>query len=128
MLKISGSYFYGNKISDYGLQYNRVDYTTFAKAFNHVLNNEIIENTANVGYWEGFNDCFETDDGDIEYYEIFQYYIVDDTDEVINLLDEAGETYFINEELGMVVWGVTHWGTGWDYVLTDIPCNCGNDF
>lgn len=128
MLKISGSYFYGKKISDFGLQYNRVDYATFAKAFNHVLNNAIIENTANVGYWEGFNDCFETDDGDIEYYEIFQYYIVDNTDEVVNLLDEAGETYFINEELDVIVWGVTHWGTSWDYVLTDIPCNCGNDF
>lgn len=28
--------------------------------------------------------------------------------------------FFYDEELEVYVWAVTHWGTGWDYVLTDI--------
>lgn len=53
--------------------------------------------------------------------EIFQYYIVSDSG--ARLLEEINEIVFYNEELDMYVWGVTHWGTSWDYVLTDIPCN-----
>lgn len=53
--------------------------------------------------------------------EIFQYYIVSDSG--AKLLEEINEIVFYNEELDMYVWGVTHWGTSWDYVLTDIKCN-----
>ena len=56
-------YFYGNKISDYGIQHGYVDYATLAKSFDCVLNNGIIENTAYIGYWEqvsGFVDNAET--------------------------------------------------------------------
>ena len=31
------------------------------------------------------------------------------------------------EELDMYIWCVTHWGTAWDYVLTDIPCEKSTD-
>ena len=50
--------------------------------------------------------------------EIFQYYIVDDNGAAI--LEEANEIVFYNEEFDIYIWGVTHWGTSWDYVLTDI--------
>ena len=53
--------------------------------------------------------------------EIYQYYIVSDNG--ARILKEINEIVFYNEELDMYVWGVTHWGTSWDYVLTDIPCN-----
>lgn len=53
--------------------------------------------------------------------EIFQYYIVSDNG--ARLLEEINEIVFYNEELDMYVWGVTHWGTSWDYVLTEIRCN-----
>lgn len=53
--------------------------------------------------------------------EIFQYFIVDS--QGAEILKECEEIVFYNEELDMYVWGVTHWGTSWDYVLTDIPCN-----
>lgn len=59
----------------------------------------------------------EQDYGD----EIYQYYIVSDNG--ARILKEINEIVFYNEELDMYVWGVTHWGTSWDYVLTDIPCN-----
>ena len=50
--------------------------------------------------------------------EIFQYYIVSYNG--VELLKEANEIIYYNETLDMYVWGVTHYGTSWDYVLTNI--------
>lgn len=50
--------------------------------------------------------------------EIFQYFIVSDSG--AEILQEAGEIVFYNDEIGLYVWGVTHYGTAWDYVLTNI--------
>lgn len=175
---VFGKYFYGNKISDYGLKNGRVDYATLAKAFDAVMNNDIIEKTCEIGYWEqtsgeidntseieSLEDELDSIDEKIEYIidfddefsenekekliaeleeeiteikqkieeleeeqapkEIFQYYIVSDVGATI--LEEFGEILFYNEELDMYVWGVTHYGTSWDYVLTNIPCKNVDD-
>lgn len=53
------------------------------------------------------------------YYEYYQEYIISENGAKI-LADYTGETVWYNDELGLYVWGVTHWGTGWNYVLTDI--------
>ena len=53
------------------------------------------------------------------YDEVFQYYIISDNGAEI-LREWTNELVWYNEELDMYVWGVTHWGTSWDYVLTDI--------
>lgn len=45
-------YYYGNAISEYGLENGRVDYGTLAKAFDAVLNNDIMKLTYDIGYWE----------------------------------------------------------------------------
>ena len=63
---------------------------------------------------------------DAHYEEIFQYYIISDNGAEI-LKDYTNEIVFYNEALDMYVWGVTHWGTSWDYVLTDIRLNCGEE-
>lgn len=157
---LHGEYFYGNKISDYGIEHGRLDYRTLAKAFDAVLNNEIIQKTYDVGYWEqesGFVDNTEEieeineqiselmlDNENDEHTEeieelqakveeleeeqensyneeIYQYYIV--SDHGARILEEINEIVFYNEELDMYVWGVTHYGTAWDYVLTDVKCN-----
>lgn len=171
-MKHHSRYFYGEKISDYGLENGYVDYQTLAKTFDCVLNNSIIQETYEIGYWEqesGFLDNTEeieklTDK--IEFYqeqiealeynaeekneeyineqidiingkiedlqeqideledlqgfveEIFQYYIV--SDRGAEILKEINEIVFYNDRLDMYVWGVTHYGTSWDYVLTDI--------
>ena len=109
-------YFYGNKISDYGLKNGYVDYRTLAKAFDAVLNNNIFE-AMDFGEWELESGC-DYDEENECYEDIFQYYIVDDNGAAI--LKEAGEIVYYNEKLDMYVWGVTHYGTSWDYVLTDI--------
>lgn len=54
--------------------------------------------------------------------EIFQWYIISDNGASI-LKDYTNEIVYYNSELDMYLWGVTHWGTSWDYVLTDIRIN-----
>lgn len=173
-MRVYGEYFCGNKVSEYGLQHNRVDYGTLAKAFDAVLNNDIRSTTCDIGYWEiisGFTnnsdeieeiedriqelenelakiqeyddlqliedkeeeltqkkDILEDKKQDLENEEyntgeIFQYYIVSNNG--ADILQEINEIVFFNEELDMYVWGVTHYGTAWSYVLTDIRCNTG---
>ena len=63
---------------------------------------------------------------DAHYEEIFQYFIISDNGAEI-LKDYTNEIVFYNEALDMYVWGVTHCGTSWNYVLTDIELNCGDE-
>lgn len=114
-----GKYFYGHEISEYGQKNGFVDYFTLSQAFNHVLNNEIIANTCNIGNWDLISGC-DYDEKNDEFIEIYQYYIV--SDRGADILTEFNEIVYYNESLDMYVWGITHFGTSWDYVLTDIPC------
>lgn len=111
-------YFYGNKISDYGLKNGYVDYRTLAKAFDAVLNNNIYGFVLeHIGDWD-LESGSDYDEETESYEDIYQYYIVDDNG--AEILKEAGEIVYYNEQLDMYLWGVTHYGTSWDYVLTDI--------
>ena len=165
-MTLKSIYFYGNKVSEYGIKNGYVDYATLAKAFDAVLNNNIMEQTADLGYWEqgsGMIDNSEeideireqideleeqitedsTEEQDEETSdkireleeqieelereqdepgEVFQWYIVSDPGS--RILEEAGEIVYYNETLDMYLWGVTHWGTSWDYVLTNIALDC----
>jgi myo-inositol-1-phosphate synthase len=158
-MKIYGTYFHGNKISDYGIKNGYVDYRTLARAFDAVLSNGLISKTADIGYWEqlssgvdeeeieNLREQLEQLEEEIEeleeqeqdasekeqekerieeeieelenyYPEIFQYFIVDNNG--AEILQDCGEIVFYNDELDLYIWGVTHWGTSWDYVLTNI--------
>ena len=50
----TSKYFYGNRISEYGLKNGYVDYRTLSQAFDAVLNNDIMHVTeaADIGYWD----------------------------------------------------------------------------
>ena len=159
MYKTKTEYFYGNKISDYGIQNGYVDYATLAKSFDAVLNNDIMGLTYDIGFWEQVSGTVDNseeieeleekrdeleDENDEspsqileneinilnekieeleneqdEQPEIFQYFIVDDWGG--RLLQDINEIVFYNEKLDMYLWGVTHYGTSWEYVLTNIP-------
>lgn len=172
MFNIYGEYFYGNKVSEYGLEHGYVDYATLAKAFDAVMcdfdalntaanydfesetndecyyedsngniynydgaQNRINEIQDEINDLENENENGENDDkiSDLEneietleeehYNEIYQYFIVSENG--AEILKEAGEIVYYSNTLGLYVWGVTHWGTSWDYVLTNIPCNTG---
>lgn len=151
-------YYYGNAISDYGMKKGYVDYATLAKAFDAVLNNDIMNLTYDIGSWEQVSGIIDNTDeieeleekrdeleeekesspsqileneiNEIneqieeleseqdEGQEVFQWFIVDDWG--ARLLQDINEIVYYNEKLDMYLWGVTHYGTSWDYVLTSI--------
>lgn len=100
-------------MSTYGIEHKHVDYHTLSKAFDCVLNNSVIE----FGQWDLY--CGNEFDEDGEAYEIYQYYII--SKEGADILSNwTSEIVYYNDELDIYLWCVTHWGTAWDYVLTDI--------
>ncbi len=137
-------YFYGQEISSYGVDHNRVDYRALAKCFDAVLCNDIAKLFDNPYYFDLVNGdyyYYENNNGDILsiseydelepeqqqqyneiYNDIYQYYIIDSAGYRI-LTEHTNEIVFYNDELDIAVWGVTHYGTAWDYVLTDIKIN-----
>ena len=108
---------FGHKVSDYALEHGYLDYLTLSKIVgNCVLNNNIFEYVG-YGNWELENGGEENADG--YFYEVYQYYII--TYGGARLLGEfTDEIVYYNEDLDMYLWGITHYGTSWDYVLTDI--------
>ena len=150
-------YYYDNAISEYGMQNGRVDYATLAKCFDAVLNNDIMQLTYNIGYWDQvsgtvdntdeieeleekkeeleeqnesspsqileneineINEKIEELEREQDDQEVYQWYIVDDGG--ARLLQDINQIVYYNETLDMYLWGVCHYGTSWDYVLTDI--------
>jgi len=133
--------FYGRKISLYGIQHGRVDYAALGGSFDCILNNKIMFcDTLGYESWELVNgsdyDYFNGDGDEIDYEafcdledqgldcnaemkEFFQYYIISDRGADI-LKEWTNETVWYNEYIDCYLWGVTHWGTSWEYVLTDI--------
>lgn len=113
---IKGTKFLDNEISGYGFERGYVDYKALASTFDAVLCNKIMQD--NYEYWELVNGI-EYDEENDEYYQVFQYFII--SSEGYKILSRfTDEIVYYNEELDLYVWGVTHCGTSWDYVLTDI--------
>lgn len=130
--------FYGHKVSDYALKYGRLDYGTLSKCFDCVLCNNIgeVDNSIYDNIINGDLETFEDENGNeitreeaeeleeqgketySNYVDIFQFFIV--SDNAKELLKEANEIIFYSELLDCYIWGVTHYGTSWDYVLTSI--------
>lgn len=116
-LKVYDGKVFGVKVSDYGLENGYLDYYALANIVgDRVLNNEIIQHT---GYenWELACGAEEDEYGD--YLEVYQYYIISEYGYKF-LEDYTDEIVYYNPELDMYVWGITHFGTSWDYVLTDV--------
>lgn len=106
---------YGNKafgvgVSKYGLEHGYLDYKTLADILKDcILNNTVRAET--LADWEIVNGEFHT--------MVFQDYIISEYG--YELLQElTDELVFYNEKLDIYVWAVTHYGTSWDYVLTDV--------
>ena len=163
-------YFYGNKISDYGIANGYLDYGTLSKAFDAVLVNDITklfymdiggeynEPEQVNGYIDNSDeidakreqietlqdtrdnsddpeqiayideqidelneqiDTLEWEQHESENGEIFQYFIISDNGARI-LQEYTNDPVYYLPALDCYVWGVTHWGTSWDYVLTDV--------
>lgn len=58
-------------------------------------------------------------DEDTDIYEdIYQYYIIDD--DLAKRLQEIDEIVYYHNRLDIYILGVTHYGTSWGYILTNI--------
>lgn len=79
---------------------------------SQILENEINEINEKIEELESEQD---------DYQEVFQWFIVDDWG--ARLLQDIDEIVYYNEKLDMYLWGVQHYGTSWDYVLTNIKIN-----
>lgn len=116
-------YFFGNEISEYGAQHNRVDYRALAQSFDAILCNDITKlfySTINGEYTEPelYNGLDYDEENDC-YYDVYQYYIINEGGADI-LQTYTDEIVWYIEPLNMYVWGVCHFGTPWSGVLTDI--------
>lgn len=116
-IKLYGGKAYGVEVSKYGLENGYLDYHALSKMVGDcVLNNNIFE-YAGYDNWALESGLEEDDDGN--YLEVYQYYIISDGGARI-LMDHTDEIVYYHEDLDMYLWGVTHFGTSWDYVLTDV--------
>lgn len=116
-IKLYGGKVYGVEVSEYGLKHGYLDYLTLAKIVGDlILNNNIFEQ---AGYenWALESGMEENEYGD--YLEVYQYYIIPYQGAQF-LIDHTDELVYYNESLDMYLWGITHYGTSWDYVLTDV--------
>lgn len=116
-LRLYNNKVYGIEVSSYGLENGYLDYQTLARMVGDcVLNNNIFEYG---GYenWALENGMEEDEDG--YFNEVYQYYIISD-DRAGVLKDLTDEIVFYHEKMDMYLWGVTHFGTAWSHVLTDI--------
>ena len=111
-VKIYNGRLFGQNVSKYGVEQGYLDYSTLARIVgDRVLNNNIM---AYTGY-----DDWDLMMGDYDS-EIYQYYIITESGYQILSWLTPDENVFYHDELDMFVWGITHFGTSWDYVLTDL--------
>ena len=116
-VKLFGNKVFGVEVSKYGLENGYLDYRTLAKIVGDCILNNNIFMYAGYENWELESGMEENEYGD--YYEVYQYYIITDYGAKF-LEDYTDEIVYYHEELDMYLWGITHFGTSWDYVLTDI--------
>jgi hypothetical protein len=116
-MKLYDNRVWGKEVSMYGLEHNRLDYRCLAQ----IVGDMILNNNIMSLYYDSFeleNGC-DFDEETDTFAEIFQYYIINDAGAEF-LKDNTDELVYYSHDLDMYLWGITHWGTGWDYVLTDI--------
>lgn len=111
----TSNYFCGTKIPEQDIKQGYISYRTLATPFSVILCNDIV----NVDYEMELVNSTDYNDETDEYYDIYQYYIIDN--EFANVLtDYTDEIVYYSNKLNVYVWGVTHFGTSWDIVCTDI--------
>lgn len=112
---LSGEELKGKKDGDFASYAQMID----AYCDNLILNNSIIETAAkNDLYFELYSGCDYDEENDY-YYDIYQYYIIGEYD-AERLAENTNEIIYYNDELDIYLLGVTHFGTAWSCVETDL--------
>ena len=114
LIDVNGNpfYYYGDlELNDFEKEHKRLSYSNMLKVFTDgcfILNNKVASRFAFDYLDENKMDA-----------EIFQYYIISSYS-AGELQEHTNEVILYNEGLDIYLLGVTHFGTGWEYVLTDI--------
>ena len=102
-------------LNEYELQNNRLSYKNlFYKDDSLILCNNITEDYEELELLSGY----DYDEENEEYIDIYQYYIIDD--DTAKRLQEINEIVYYHNRLDIYILGVSHFGTSWSYVLTDL--------
>ena len=84
----------------------------------------VYDNMSRDWYDDGTDDI----DQDGQYLEIYQWYLCNLNEDDIKMLNHYGVITSYSDLLDCDVICVDHWGTSWDYVMTDaIPCEDYNE-
>lgn len=116
-IKMYNDKVYGIKVSEYGLENGYLDYYTLSKIVGDSILNNVLISYIGWDEWELVNGYEDDEDGN--YLEVYQYYIISGNGAQF-FEDHTDEIVYYHPELDLYVWGITHFGTSWDYVLTDI--------
>ena len=132
MMEMYGGKVYGVAVSNHGREKGYLDYQTLANIVGDlILNNTLM--TFEDFYWElvsgtdqyavdiDGNECDPDSDECYGVYinDVYQTYIISERGYDF-LRRYTDEIVYYCEELDIYLWGITHFGTSWDYVLTDI--------
>lgn len=132
-IKLYNGTFNGVTPSIYARENGYIDYSTLAQLVGDAILNNSIHGATDFDDWElvnGFDFYAYDEDGnevepwsdeeyDREYIDIYQEYIVSDRGAEF-LQEYTDEIVYYNSELDMYLWGITHYGTAWSHVLTNI--------
>lgn len=109
-MKVYNGKVYGVAVSNYGLEKGYLDYQALAGIVGDcILNNTVRAET--MEDWDIVSGEFKE--------MVFQDYIISEQGYRF-LEDLTDELVFYNEKLDIYIWAVTHYGTAWSHVLTDI--------
>lgn len=104
---------YGVKVSNYGLENGYLDYQTLAEIVGDCILNNTLRTETYPEDWELVTGEFD------EYMDIYQDYIISERGYEF-LRDHTDELVFYNSNLDIYLWSITHFGTAWSHVLTNV--------
>ena len=119
-------------LNEYEREHNKISFKTLA---NKLFSDMILCNDITKLFYSEIGGKYtepeieigaDYDEETDEQIDVYQYFIVDFSSWTYSLMEKYAEQFgkefilYYLEELGLYVLGVTHFGTGWDYVLTDI--------
>ena len=107
--------FYVSKkdLNDEELRTGRVSY---GRIISRYINNLVLcNNIPNID-----DTLYDYEEGLEDDTEIYQYYLCDIDEYVKNILIDWGFIFSYSDVLELDVLMVDHWGTSWDYVMTDV--------
>lgn len=116
-----------SKLNEYERENKKISYATLTKYLfdSMILCNELPKTLAELGEYleENQKSGIYYDDETGDYNEIYQYYIIgfnsSCTYDFLKKYCNDEIILFYSEKLDLYILGVDHFGTSWDYVLTD---------